>query len=398
VLQDRGEGHCDAEATMTGIVSNERGIALPIAIFALVVVGALVAGAFFAGTQEQRLAANAKRVTQSFGIAEAGLAERVRLWDPVLYNQQPTYPLDSALVPDTTAPFGTGSYGGFVYKLNDNLFLTDIRGMDTASATGRVHGGGARQRLGLLTRIRPLDIDIQASLTTQGDVTVRGNAVVNGADGTPTGWVACDPPGDSMAAVRTTPGGVVNTSGANAEVIGDVDQDPDVDVGTFTVFGDVTYAELVDRATLSLPGGRTYQTEPSLVGGVCDRSDPENWGDGLVPTDACGRYFPIVHISGNATLNGIQGQGILLVDGDLDVQGSYEFFGIAIVQGEFKTSGGGTSIAHFWGGVLARNASLDTQNISGQATLNYSSCAIQRALQATGATAPLRSRGWAALY
>jgi hypothetical protein len=86
------------------------------------------------------------------------------------------------------------------------------------------------------------------------------------------------------------------------------------------------------------------------------------------------------------------------VDGDLDVQGSYEFFGIAIVQGEFKTSGGGTSIAHFWGGVLARNASLDTQNISGQATLNYSSCAIQRALQATGATAPLRSRGWAALY
>lgn len=377
-------------------VRNERGIALAIAIFALVVVGALVAAAFFAGSQEQRLAENAKRVTQSFGIAEAGVAEQVRLWDPVLYNQQRVYPLDSAVVAQTGAPARTGSYGGYVYKLNDNLFLTDIRGSDSASRTGRVRGSGARQRLGLLTRIRPLDIDIQASLTTQGDVTVRGNAEVNGADQTPTGWMACDPPGDSMAAVRTTSSGDVSTTG-NGEVVGDVNQDPDVDDETFTVFGDITFEHLVSRATITLGGG-TYRTEPSVTGGVCNRADTENWGDGLVPTGPCSRYFPIVYIDGDVTLNGIQGQGILLVRGNVDVQGSYEFFGIVIALGEFRTAGGGTSIAHFWGGVLARNANLDTQNLSGQATLNFSSCAINRALQATGVTAPLRSRGWVALY
>lgn len=381
---------------MDRYVRNERGIALAIAIFALVVVGALVAGAFFAGTQEQRLAENAKRVTQSFGIAEAGLAEQVRLWDPIRFNQQRAYPLDSAIIPQTVAPSRTGSYGGYVFKLNDNIFLTDVRGSDSASRTGRIRGSGARQRLGLLTRVRPVAIDIRASLTTQGDVEVRGNSEVDGTDETPTGWAGCDPPGGPMAAVRTTTGGDVSTSG-NGEVTGAVVPDPTVNNSTFTVFGDVSFEDLVSRAQIRIPGG-TYRTEPAVTGTTCNRSSQTNWGDGLVPTNPCGTYFPIVYVDGDVTLNGVQGQGILLVRGSVHVQGSYEYFGIVIAQGEFTTSGGGTSIAHFWGGVLARNASLDNETLSGQATLNFSSCAIQRALQATGVTAPLRSRGWVALY
>ncbi len=43
---------------MKRILRDERGMALAVAIFALVVVGALVAGAFFAGTQEQRVGEN----------------------------------------------------------------------------------------------------------------------------------------------------------------------------------------------------------------------------------------------------------------------------------------------------------------------------------------------------
>jgi hypothetical protein len=317
----------------------------------------------------------------------------------VTFNQQRTDPLDSAFVRDTTAPSRTGSYNGYVYKLNDNLFLTDVRGRDTASAGGRVRGSGARQRLGLLTRIRPVQIPIQASLTTQGDVEVRGNSEVNGNDQTPTDWVGCDPPGSTLAGVRTGASGDVTTSG-NGTVDGSPPalQDPGLGPTTFTDFGDVTFQDLVDRAQVRLPGG-TYRIEPSVTGLlVCDRAVPTNWGDGLVPTNPCGNYFPIVYIDGDLTTNGVQGQGILLVRGNLSVQGSFEFFGIAIALGQFSTSGGGTSIAHFWGGVLASNATLDTQNLSGQATLNFSSCAILRALQATGVTAPLRSRGWVALY
>jgi len=133
-------------------------------------------------------------------------------------------------------------------------------------------------------------------------------------------------------------------------------------------------------------------------GGVCDKTVLTNWGDGMNPLGACASYFPIVHVTGTITLNNTQGQGILLVDGDLNVQGSYQFFGIVIIQGDLKTAGGGSTDAHFWGGVMAKNADLSTQNLSGKATLNYSSCSINAVLQATSPISMMRSRGWAQLY
>jgi hypothetical protein len=123
-----------------------------------------------------------------------------------------------------------------------------------------------------------------------------------------------------------------------------------------------------------------------------------NWGDAHNPNLPCGTYFPIIHLTGNTQINGVQGQGILLVDGNLTIQGSFDFFGITIIQGDLITAGGGTSDAHFWGGVMARNADLSTQTIGGHATLNYSSCAILSALQATSQISMMRSRGWVQLY
>jgi hypothetical protein len=192
--------------------------------------------------------------------------------------------------------------------------------------------------------------------------------------------------------------GTVSTGG-NGTVAGTppVVNDPSLTDTSFTNFGGATYAQLASRANIVLSGG-VYKTNPTFVGADCNKADLTNWGDGMTPTSACGGYFPIVHITGNATLNGDQGQGILLVDGNLEVQGSYQFFGIVIIQGELRTSGGGTSEAHFWGGVMARNANLDTQNLSGKATLNYSSCSILATLLATATPAMMRSRGWVQLY
>jgi hypothetical protein len=122
-----------------------------------------------------------------------------------------------------------------------------------------------------------------------------------------------------------------------------------------------------------------------------------NWGDGVNRNAACGNYFPIIHVAGDLRLNNVQGQGILLVDGDLDVQGSYEWFGIVIIKGSLKTAGGGSTDAHFWGMVMAQNVDVELQNLSGKATLNYSRCAILQVLEATGTAALARSRGFAVL-
>ena len=53
---------------------SERGMALALAIFALVVVGALVAGAFLAGHLEQRTGRGTLYSAQAADAAEAGAA------------------------------------------------------------------------------------------------------------------------------------------------------------------------------------------------------------------------------------------------------------------------------------------------------------------------------------
>ncbi len=383
---------------MTRILRDERGMALAVAIFALVVVGALIAGAFFAGTQEQRVGENQHRVQTSFGVAEAGAQERVLSWDPTSMNSRAQYPVDSVAIATTNAPNGTGSYGGYSYKLGPNLFLIDVTGRDNASAAGMIAGGGgARQRLGLITRIAPVDFGIHASLTTLGGASIGGNADVTGIDQIPTGWASCGTPGAEQPGIRNA-GASVSTNG-NGIVTGPppVVNDPSLSTNSFQNFGGATYAQLAAKATVTLPAGN-YSTAPVVTNGACDNTVLTNWGDGENPGAACGSYWPIIHITGTATLNNTQGQGILLVDGDLNINGSYQFFGIVIIQGSLKTAGGGTTAAHFWGGVMSKDATLSIQSLSGKATLNYSSCAILSALQATSPVSMMRSRGWAQLY
>ncbi|HSD33683.1 MAG TPA: hypothetical protein VLB49_17340 [Gemmatimonadales bacterium] len=384
---------------MIRVLRDERGMALAVAIFALVVAGALIAGAFFAGTQEQRVGQNSLRVQQSFGVGEAAINEVVRNWNPQIYNALPIYPADSFVFAPVLSGGGTGSYTGVIRKLNSNLYMVDVTGRDRASAAGQAFGSGARQRLGWLMRVRLLDVAVGASLTTQGDVKLVGNAYVDGNNWIPDGWTGsiCDNTDPGVAGIREPDTAVVQQSGPHVSGYPPVLKDPTVADSTFTQFGDVTYNELAAAATIQLPGGN-YKSFPTWSGTTCDRTNPTNWGDGLNPAGVCGSYWPIIHISGDATMNGDQGQGILLVDGDLSIQGSYQFYGLVIIRGTLSTAGGGSTEAHFWGGVMAQNATLNLNSLSGHATLNYSKCAILTALNMTGIVAPERSRGWSQLY
>lgn len=383
---------------MKRVLQNERGIALAIAIFALVVVGALVAGAFFAGTQEQRMGENQRRAIQSFGIAEGGAYEVVRGWNPDSINTRGVYPSDSFFVRRVTTSGGTGSFGGWVYKLNRNLYLIDVTGADSASLTGRLVGGGGRQRVGVLVRIRPLQVDVKASLTTKGAVRLAGNAMVDGNIHIPPNWTNCDTlPDTSKAGIRTPDPASVQGEETHSRGTPQMLADPTVADSTFDKFGEVYYADLARRANIKFVGDQNIQTvQPSLIGTACNKSDQYNWGDGVNKTAPCGQYFPIIHVAGNLTVNTRQGQGILLVDGDLRIQGLFEFFGIVVVKGSLTSAGGAEP--HFWGGVLAKNVDVETQLISGNAILNYSKCAVVQALQHNGMTALTRSRGWVQLF
>lgn len=398
---------------MKHVLKNERGMALAIAIVALVVVGALVAGALFSGTQEQRVAENVRRTQASFGVAEEGIYDIIRNWsDPNtkatyagLYPYPAVAPSQSSVtINKKTAASKTGSYNGTIMKLNDGMYLIDMTGQDTMSLAGRIRGGGASQRMGLIARIRPLAVNIQAAVTSGGTNLVAGNVNINGTDSVPTGWAGCPPKDSTKAGIRMQVGDSITRSG-NARITGSppVIKDPTLKDSAFSVYGDVTYTQLVATATLNLAGGQNFANGigPAVTNGACDYTVQTNWGSPTNPAGPCGNYFPIIHIAGDATINGLEGQGILLVDGTLSIQGGFQFYGITIVKGSVKTAGGGGTPAHFWGALMAQDTvafSDTTNNFSGGATMLYSKCAIIKALDKTGTGSMLRSRAWVQLF
>src|SRR5437870_10795803 len=260
---------------MKQVLKNERGMALAIAIVALVVVGALIASALVSGTQEQRAAENVRRSQASFGVAEEGIYDIIRNWsDPTtkatyagLYPYPAVAPSKSTwTIQQKTAASRTGSYNGTIMKLNDELYLIDMTGQDTMSLAGRIRGGGASQRVGLLARIRPLQVDVRASLTSGRGNVVLGNSVINGNDQIPSNWGNCGPLEPAKAGIRVDQGSSVS-SGGSSMIMGSppVLTDSNVTDSTFSKFGDVTYPQLTQRASVILPGGNTWTNIAPVV-------------------------------------------------------------------------------------------------------------------------------------
>src|SRR5207245_9581667 len=94
-------------------------------------------------------------------------------------------------------------------------------------------------------------------------------------------------------------------------------RDTNVTDSTFSKYRDVSYIQLAARATITCPRHNfNNNIGPVVTGGQCEKSVVTNWGDG-VNGGPCSNYFPIVRITSDATINGVQGQGILLIDGSL---------------------------------------------------------------------------------
>jgi hypothetical protein len=105
---------------------DRQGIALPVALFALLVIGALVAGTFFAGRLEQQSGQNSFFAAQAAEAAEAGLAET--LADPAAAS------LGSLLMGGPPADLGVLALGNGitvqrqVSRLTTTLFLIRATG------------------------------------------------------------------------------------------------------------------------------------------------------------------------------------------------------------------------------------------------------------------------------
>ena len=374
---------------MTKHIDNERGLALLVSIMAIIVVGGLLVGTVTAARLENRQAHNTGEMVQAFAVTELGLAETMANWYGGDWNFMDVM---EELPISGSAPEGAGSYSGNVRRLSQELFFVDVTGVSSR--------GGARQRLGTFVKLQPLNVEIEASLTTRGPIRRNGNGAISGMDEPPVGWDACTAT-VNKAGLRVPDLDLVDDGGCPSCIEGNppIQEDPSIDDDTFLSFGDLDWASLTSMATKTGFTLNNPHVEPSFNGdGSCNTGDVENWGDPLNPGSTCAGYFPIIYAPGDLNLNFGVGQGILLVEGDLSVQSRFEFYGIVIVRGRLKTQGGGAGAIHFRGAVMAANVELEDNQIAGNAQIQYSSCAVERAETSAGLGAQLRSRGWLQLF
>jgi hypothetical protein len=283
-----------------------------------------------------------------------------------------------------------------VRRLTNSLFLFEALGT-------RWDGAGASmsdRRLGSLVRLDQAQLTVNAGLTAIGRIVVGGNSTVSGNDVTPSEWtdagVSC-PTQDDVAGVRYN--GTVQQQGS-ATINGDPPRDNDNTLTAATIFGGSDFNTLKGLATLILTSD-VSGLAPETIGDPpkCDASVESNWGAPSDTASACFDYFPIIYHYGDLSISGSgEGQGILLVEGNLQVEGRIDFYGPVIVSGAVNIRGTGSDDVKFYGGVLAQDVTLDDSRLSGNATVNYSSCAIRRALRGSAVPTPLAERSWVQLY
>lgn len=372
------------------------GFAMALTLGAIVVIGLLITGVFFVSSQQTTTSRNSMLQEQAFRIAEAGMAQSVAEWSHLTAASNPNAGDSWAWVPATAVPLpsepGVAAPSVRITRLNSKLYHVAAR-----ATVGKGANSEATRRVSQLVRLMTPTFNILGALTVRGETKIGGSSQINGTDKSPLGW-SCPAAEAAKPGIAIPNASLVTTSGCTS--LNCVSGSPPVqtnpvagDTTTYFVMGDYKWAELVAMATVKMT--MDVKPEPAFTAsGSCNTSLQSNWGDvrRLLPAGKCEPYFPIIYYPGNAKLTGGSGQGVMLVAGDLEVQGGFQFFGPVIVRGRLKTAGTG---GHFNGAVMAANVDLAQNSVLGDAIINYSSCAVAAAVQGSGIVIPVRQRSWA---
>ena len=372
---------------------SEKGMALMMSLGAIVIIGVLMGGVLFVATQDYRIGGNTVRMTRAAAAADLGLNRVPVAWN-LANNQMQT---GATLTMAFTAP-GGATANVIVTRLGGPFFWAVSEGY--AGSMGSQASG--RRRYGTLFRLDLPQMNVLGAITTQGNTKVNGNVSVNGNDAAPAGWATCGPTGQNMPGAAISP---TTTATVNGSVT--LNGNPPVlttpaagDTNTYFNYGSTNYQSLAAGANLTYPGGTLLTgVGPIAVGTLCQASaNPANWGDPnrATPAGACESYFPTIHVLGDLKVTTGRGQGVLLVDGDFTVAGNFAFTGVVIARGGLKMSGTGNKIT---GAVMAASVQVDDDvSLSGNTSLQYSSCALTAALSSSAYPKQAMQRAWVDMY
>ncbi len=387
-------------------LSGEReGFALAGALLAMVVVGALITGSFFAASQENAIGLSSRYNDQATYTAEYALNQAI--------EQVPVSVLKN-LANDTLLHYSASAADTLKYAVVNGDTIGRARVWVHAAGPNRLfvaqavavkgdrrYTGGTRV-LGLMTHMKIASFSASQAMLVYGGLAAKGTSLISGRDTTPSGsgqsqWQqpgVCDTLASTKPAIVARDTSKVSKAGA-AQIVGNPPKSPDatLDSADFKNYGDLDYSTLTSIATktytaATVPNAPTPTVDATT--GLCDTNNTNNWGEPGLPSGTsivqCENYFPVIHIKGDGNcgtttkLNAQgRGQGILLVDDNLDISGGFEFWGITIVMCNLTSSGTG---GHLNGTVMTlNNSSLDYDIAVGNSVVELSTCAVKRAAE-----------------
>lgn len=374
---------------------DRRGVALPLALLGLVVVSLLVTAALLTSSTEMALS-NAhsdgtRGLYHSDAALEAFVGERARL-APELGPK--------TLVPGTTylyplAPGDTFSIAVSrlaVDSLDDGAGLLGVNETFALVSSPRKRGGrsvGAIIQTGKSWRTIKNKID--EGVATGGGITNTGNSEISAFSS------LCANDSSSGVAIRFT-NDVTTEEKAQldtSKIDGDTATLADVSSQQMIkhALGGATKEDIFAMATIKFG----YDGQPDFPSSAKPNSYSEligsrmNWGcpEALLATQSpnCStsqtgsvEKIPIIAIDAKTKtidLQGEHGQGILYIyGGNLKITGKFQFYGIIIIDGgRFEIAGTGAEGTKIEGSLLATGGLKDSR-ISGDAVVNYNSCAV----------------------
>lgn len=352
------------------------GLALPAAVVTLGIIALFIAGSAFAASQEARASVGSLAERLALEAAEYGAAATVRDWDRV-WNL--TTPIGQTSGPITRSLAGGASV---VVRLT-RTSLTTWWIVSEGTAGSSVLTRAARRTVNAAYRLDlPPDVT-SAALVAADSVHVAGAVI--GTDSTELALTCAGMAAGLIAGVSSGDTLAVSSSGT---ISGTPRLLADSSIDLLSAALD---SSLV--ADIVLPPGAVVTPAPIVAAGSCDTIPATNWGD---PAGGpCRTHMPVIRATGDVTVNGGVGQGILLAAGDVTFQNGASFAGIVVARDDFKAGAGGGVVL---GAVVAgdaRRAPGDYSVVAAGALVRRSSCRVRQARFAAASLVRVKARWWA---
>lgn len=348
--------------TRTPLLRGRRdGFALPMAVLLIGFMTAGVVAAFARGAAEVQLIGNQQAQTDAFAIAQAGLE---------------AYIARGKVTPaDTTIHRFGGSARVIVTEIrpaavpaDTAIYLFQSTGTPTQ---GAAQGALAARTVAQVAYLMAGTMQVLSSWSSLSGISKQGNS------GTITGEDACTD--DVLAGVAVPDGGFSGQTGP-------VEGDPPIDyMGSQDEMAD---SMKIDWAGITNPAAPVFQFDFAFCPGgygfivgltpVCNGFPTAAWFTAN-PT-----LFPTVVINGSATLP-TNGRGMLIVTGDLTLDGGDRWDGIILVGGRIIDNGnGGINGAVVTGlNVLKGETVGQSSRANGTKEYIYDSCMVSAAAMGT---------------